>query len=108
MANPLQNEEEIYERIKKEKLKIDPIIWELINHHIRNDVNVISIAIGDMYLLPPWILKWTSRFISFLYKISRLPGNPDYDLQLILEKSLERTKTIDKFLKKIHNATRMD
>jgi uncharacterized membrane-anchored protein YjiN (DUF445 family) len=38
MANPLSKETAIWERIKRKNLKIDDDIWELIQHHIGNDV----------------------------------------------------------------------
>jgi len=47
MANPLSNEKEIYERIEKEKLTIPQPIWELIDHHIGNDVYMISLISGS-------------------------------------------------------------
>lgn len=47
MANPLSNEQEIYERIKKENITVHPLVWELLDHHIRNDLHVINIIIGS-------------------------------------------------------------
>jgi hypothetical protein len=46
MANPLSNEKELYERIQKEKLSIPSIIWELLEHHLGNDVYAISLIAG--------------------------------------------------------------
>jgi len=50
MANPLPEEQEIYERIKKENIIIHPLIWELINHHIRNELHMINLIIGSTVL----------------------------------------------------------
>lgn len=50
MANPLSNEQEIYERIKKENITVHPLIWELINHHIGNDLYMINLIIGSTVL----------------------------------------------------------
>jgi len=50
MANPLSNEQEIYERIKKENITVHPLVWELLDHHIRNDLHVINIIIGSSVL----------------------------------------------------------
>lgn len=47
MANPLSNEQEIYEKIKKDNITIHPLIWELINHHIGNDLYMINLVIGS-------------------------------------------------------------
>lgn len=105
MANPLNNEAEIYERIRKENLKIHPIIWELINHHIRNDLNRISTGLGVIVFIPKWILKVASFVIKCLYKISLQPGEPPYDLDKICHSCIRGVKDISNFLKKLHDAT---
>ncbi len=46
MCNPLDNEREIYEKITKEKMAIPSLVWELLDHHLRNDLNVISVIAG--------------------------------------------------------------
>lgn len=46
MAKPLTNEAGIYKRIKKENIQIHPIIWELINHYIGNDIYAIQLIAG--------------------------------------------------------------
>ena len=50
MANPMLNEEEAYRRIKEEGLALDPLIWELLDHHIRNDLQVILSHIEELKL----------------------------------------------------------
>ena len=50
MSNPLSNEQEIYEKIKKEKVSIHPLIWQLMEHHINNDVYMINLIIGSTVL----------------------------------------------------------
>lgn len=45
MANPLPNEDQLYEQIKNEHIEIHPVIWELLNHHIAND---LSVVIGEL------------------------------------------------------------
>lgn len=47
MANPMHNEQEIYEKIKKENISIHPLIWQLIDHHINNDLYMINLIIGS-------------------------------------------------------------
>lgn len=46
MANPLSNEKEIYDRIQKENIIIHPLIWELINHNIGNDIYAMQFIAG--------------------------------------------------------------
>lgn len=47
MSNPLSNEKELYEKIEKEKLTIPPPIWELLEHHLGNDLYAISLIAGS-------------------------------------------------------------
>lgn len=97
MANPLPNEDKLYERFKNEHITISPLIWELIDHHIRNDLNLISVGIGNLRLHPTWILKCASLVIKFLYRLSFQPGKPE-DLIEVCDKGLDRVQQINKFL----------
>ena len=104
MANPLPDEEAIYEMIKKEKITIPPKVWELINHHIRNDLNRISTGIGSLAFIPSWILKVASVIIRFLYRASFCPGRPPPDLDKLCRSSAGGVKDIKifgKFLRKL-------
>ncbi len=47
MCNPLNNEEKIYEVIKKKHLGIPPLIWHLLDHHLGNDLYVITLIAGS-------------------------------------------------------------
>ncbi|MBI5421309.1 MAG: hypothetical protein HZA35_03295 [Parcubacteria group bacterium] len=46
MCNPLDNEKEIYEKISKEKLVVPSVIWQLLDHHLGNDIYVITLIAG--------------------------------------------------------------
>jgi len=43
MANPLPNEKEIYEQIECQKITIEPGIWDLIYHHLGDDITAINL-----------------------------------------------------------------
>lgn len=43
MANPLNNEKELYEKIKTENITIPPVIWNFIYHRIGDDVTAINL-----------------------------------------------------------------
>lgn len=43
MANPLPNEFELYERIKKESIKIGPNLLDFLYHYIGDDVTAINL-----------------------------------------------------------------
>lgn len=80
MANPLPNEQEIYEKIKKENLTIAPIIWQLINHHINNDLYAINLILGSTVLdgeplseeNATKIIKRTKEIKDFLDKLAEV------------------------------------
>lgn len=105
MANPLGNEKEIYKKIKDEDIVVHPVVWELVNHHVRNDLYLVSIAAGSLRAIPVWILKAASFFIRFLYKVSFQPGPPPESLIKICDVSLKRVKEVDIFLKKLRELT---
>jgi hypothetical protein len=78
MANPLPNEAEVYERIKQESITVHPLIWELLNHHINNDLYAINLIIGSTVLdgenmtedNARRVLKHTKEIKDFLNKLS--------------------------------------
>jgi len=43
MANPLPNEKELYQKIKKENISISPDIWDLIYNRLGDDVTAINL-----------------------------------------------------------------
>lgn len=105
MANPLPNEDLIYKKIEEEKIKVDPLVWMLLDHHIRNDLNVISVIWSNFMLNPGWLLKFINAMIKFVYKISGQKGEPD-DLIKYIDITLERVKNIDNLLSKLKKATK--
>ena len=50
MANPMNEEEEIYKKIREQNITIHPLVWELIDHHISNDLYIINIILGSTIL----------------------------------------------------------
>ncbi len=106
MANPLPNEDRLYEYIRQEGITIHPVLRELINHHIRNDLNGVSTSMGQYELMPPWILKAASWVVNTLYKLSRQPGEPPPDILAISKETMERNRAIADFLNRIMAATR--
>ena len=49
MANPIPDEDKLYQILNDERVKVHPIIWQLLDHHIRNDLNAISMLAGDIF-----------------------------------------------------------
>ena len=77
MANPLPNEKEIFEKIKKENITVHSLVWDLIAHHIHNDLHMINLILGSTILDgEPFtetdgkkILKHSQEIKSFLDKL---------------------------------------
>jgi hypothetical protein len=80
MANPLPHELEIYEKIKKDNISIHPLIWQLIEHHINNDLYMINLIIGSTILdgeplseeNAKKVLKHTKEIEDFLNKLAEV------------------------------------
>ena len=88
MANPLLNEEEIYKKIQDENISIHPLVWDLLSHHIGNDLHMISLILGSAVL----------------------PANNDPKPVSVehAKKLYEKVFAIQKFLKKLREATRKE
>jgi len=48
MANPMPNEDKLYQVLKDEKVEVHPLIWQFLDHHIRNDLFVIMAIVEDL------------------------------------------------------------
>lgn len=90
MANPLSNEKEIYDNIKKVVAKGGPEVrglidnmWELMKHHIGNDIYAMQMIVG-------------SRIVG---------GDPEPISVEEGEKLLRHCDGIGKFLSKLKDAT---
>ena len=84
MANPLSNESAVYEKIKKENIRVHSLVWELIDHYIGNDLHAMQFIVGS-------------------YVVGETPeAIPPEDGK----KVLARCDEIRKFLKKLKEATK--
>ena len=88
MANPLLNEEEIYKQIQDENISIHPLVWELLSHHIGNDLHMINLILGSA-VLPAH-------------------NDPKPVSVELAQKIYEKVLAIQKFLKKLREATRRE
>ena len=88
MANPLHNEQEIYDRIEKEKINLHPLVWGLLNHHIRNDIQVVMFGAEEIR-----------------HTLSAKKG-PLNNLIRVCENILARGRSIDHFLEKLKVSTK--
>jgi len=49
MARPLPQESLIYERLKQQNVQVDAQVWEILEHHIRNDLFLIEMVIETSF-----------------------------------------------------------
>jgi len=105
MANPLRDEELIYKRIEEEGLKVDPDLWTLINHHVRNDLSYISCWIGILRMTPDWILNDATERMKKLFEESGEKGSPPPDLSATFDETLARVQSVNEFLLKLRDLT---
>ncbi|MBI5049592.1 MAG: hypothetical protein HZC11_01635 [Nitrospirae bacterium] len=85
MCNPLNNEKEIYEKITKERLAVPSAIWQLLDHHLGNDLYIITLIAGShvtgesQELIPPEegkkIIERCEEIGWFLQKLRKLSAS---------------------------------
>jgi hypothetical protein len=89
MSNPLPNEQEVYEKIKKDSIIVHPLVWQLLEHHINNDLYMINLIVGSTVLdgqslseeNAKKILKHTKEIQDFLNKLERATGQKAGDVK---------------------------
>ena len=79
MANPLVNEQQLYDRIKKEKITVPIFIWDLMYHYLGDDISAIS-------------------QIALAYRRNNLPI-PVADAKKIKEHTIRINETVNKILR---------
>lgn len=73
MANPLPNEKELFERIKSEKITIDPSIWDLLYYRLGDDITAINL-LCQYYLTnnEPIPIPEAKRILTYTYHIKEI------------------------------------
>jgi len=96
--------QELLNKIEKEQITINPVVWQLLNHVLGNRVHAINAILGDLLDTPSWILKVGSGLMIFLYKIS---GNRArmHTIKEVLERALSNTNQIRTFLDHLREVT---
>jgi len=99
MANPMPNEQALYEEIQQDGVYLDPRIWKILSHHIGNDIQVIYLSVRCLADLPPWvrylhmiIMKFHRPFKKTL--ISR-------DINAVCGEALTHVENINELMKKL-------
>ncbi|MCP4653480.1 MAG: hypothetical protein GY858_08910 [Candidatus Omnitrophica bacterium] len=105
MGNPLKDEEKIWQQIEDENISVHPVVWELLNHHVRNALMAITMGLQLLRMTPDWILNSASWVMRVLWKLSRQQGEPPEKLSETCDKGVQRTKDVDVFLRRLRKAT---
>ena len=103
MANPLKNEDELYIKLKQQGVSVDPVIWEIINHHVRNDLQAIVLNMEDLRLILREVIHTRCKTgLDYYSVISRLTGQ----IIQVDENIIARQREINRVLTKIKSLTR--
>lgn len=105
MANPMRDEHKLWEKIKREKITVHPLVWDLIDHHVRNNLNLVALAAQNLRMLPEGILEETSEVLRSLYKKHKQPGNPPPGLIKTCDDCMKGVNETKKFLIRLKEAT---
>ena len=68
MAKPFPDEGEMYEKIRQDKITIHPVIWDLLTHHIGNDIQIIMANLEVTILDPEHPKPFTKEMAQQTYE----------------------------------------
>ena len=97
--------EELFQKIKDNKITIDPVVWDLVGHVLGNRIYSITLIVSDLLDTPKWILTAGSRLMMFLYKITGNPGKMRA-IQEILGRAARNADQARDFMKRLREATK--
>lgn len=95
MANPLKNENELYQKIKDENITIHPLVWDTIYHYLGDYVSAISV-ISLLYIEKnePMPVSDGRRILEYTKKIIEIVGKILHPERINNDgKSLEKVKS---------------
>lgn len=101
MSNPLPYESELIQKLKDQKISVHPLIWDLLSHHILNDLQVIYLGNQLLTETPLWIHKTTTFVIKILYKIHYHHNYQPLDTDRIHKETLQRVSNIEDLMKRV-------
>jgi hypothetical protein len=106
MANELPNEQELYDEIKRSGISIDPRLWQILSHHIGNDVQVIHLSVKCLSEMPPWIMQGCKLMLCLHRKFKK--GFETNDIDTVCAATLERANNITGLLDKLRTTVKYD
>src|SRR3989338_324547 len=100
LSKPDAYTEELFQKIKDNKITVDPVVWDLMGHVLGNRIYSITLIVNDLLETPKWILNAGSRLMIFLYKITGNQGKMRA-LQDILERAAWNADKARDFMKRL-------
>lgn len=97
--------QELFNKIEKEQITINPVVWQLLNHVLGNRLHAINAILGDFLDNPSWILKAGSSLMIFLYKLSGGRAKM-YTIKETLGRALDNAYQIRAFLDRLREITK--
>jgi hypothetical protein len=98
MANPMPNEQELYEELKRAGVKLDPRLWQIFSHHLGNDIQVIYLSVKCLSDLPPW-LSYVYRAVVRIQRPFKRRGISE-DIPTVCAEALQRVDSINGLMKR--------
>jgi len=99
MANPIPNEQELYEEIQQDGVYLDPRIWKILSHHIGNDIQVIHLSVRCIANLPPWLKRMHTLVTHFRRPFKKVLIS--HDINAVCGKALTHVENINELMKKL-------
>jgi len=99
MANPMPDEQELYEEIKQAGVSMDPRIWRILSHHIGNDMQVIYLSVKCLADLPPWIRYMHMIAMRFCRPFKK--RSISHDINAVCSSALEHVENVNGLMKKM-------
>ena len=99
MANPMPKQQKLYEEIKQSGVSLDPRIWQILSHHIGNDIQVIYLSVRCLADLPPWMKKMHMVIMRFRRPFKKILIA--HDINAVCGEALTRVENINGLMQRL-------
>ena len=106
MANQLPNEEELFDEIRRAGISLDPRLWQILSHHIGNDIQVIHLGARCLSEMPSWIRYTYTLMLKIHKKFNK--GFNFHDVGFVCMETMERVENISMLLDKLRATVKYD
>ena len=95
----MPDEQKLYEEIKEAGVSLDPRLWQILSHHIGNDIQVIYLSVRCLADLPPWVKGLHMVVMKFHRPFKKTVIARDLDT--VTAAALEHVENINALMRKI-------